>query len=64
MDGENVQSRFEKIHDDVHSMFYDNFSLFGLKAFIVLWALFVIVLAMRINNKWLLAGIIAYEVLP
>lgn len=39
-------------------------TLTGEKAFIVLCALFIVYLALTINNKWILAGIIAYEVLP
>lgn len=35
-----------------------------LKIIIIMWALFIIVLALFINNKWILAGILAYEVLP
>lgn len=36
-----------------------------LKTAIVLWALFVIVLVLfTVHNKWLLAGILLYEVLP
>lgn len=35
-----------------------------LKIVIILWALFVIGLALWIDNPWILAGILAYEVLP
>lgn len=35
-----------------------------LKTLIILWALFVIGLALWIDNPWLLAGILAWEVLP
>lgn len=35
-----------------------------LKVVIILWALFVIGLALWIDNPWILAGILAYEVLP
>lgn len=35
-----------------------------LKTAIILVALVLIVLALTVENKWLLAGILAYEVLP
>lgn len=41
-----------------------DFTLFGLKAAIILLALVFIFLALTINNKWVLGGILAYEVLP
>lgn len=41
-----------------------DFTLFGLRVVITLWALFVIVLAWTISNKWILGGILAYEILP
>jgi hypothetical protein len=44
--------------------FYDDFSLAALKTVIILWALFIICLALFVDSKWVLAGILAYEVLP
>ena len=36
-----------------------------LKTFIVIWAIFIIILAVFfVHNKWLLAAIMLYEVLP
>jgi len=35
-----------------------------LKALIILWSLFIIVLALVTESRWVLAGILAYEVLP
>jgi hypothetical protein len=43
---------------------YSQLSLVGLKAVIILLALGLIFLALSTNNKWLLAGELAYEVLP
>lgn len=48
-----VQAEFEK-----------DFTLAGLKVAIVLWALIVAIAALSIDNKWILAGMLAYEVLP
>jgi len=42
-----------------------DFTSTSLKTAIVLWAIFVIILTLFfIDNKWLLAGILLYEVLP
>lgn len=43
-----------------------DFTATMLKTAIVLWAIFVIFLVLFVldNNKWLLAGIFLYEVLP
>jgi len=59
-----VGEEVRKLKHDVQQAFYDDFTLFGLRSFIVFWALLIIILAFMINNKWILAGIIAYEVLP
>lgn len=39
-------------------------TLLSLKTLIIVWALFVILLTLVVDNKWLLTGILAYEVLP
>lgn len=45
--------------------FYDDFTVASLKTIIVVWAIGVILLVLFVvNDKWLLAGILAYEVLP
>lgn len=41
-----------------------DFTLTALRVIITLWALAVIVATWLIKNKWLLAGIAAYEMLP
>lgn len=43
---------------------YDEYSVLALKTFIIAWALLVIVAALYVDNKWLLAGILAWEILP
>jgi len=49
----------------LQTSFADNYTASTLKALIVLWALLVIVLALFVvDNPWILAGILAYEVLP
>ena len=51
--------------NNVRQSFYEDFTTAGLKTVIVLWALMVIfVVLFVVDNKWLLAGILAYEVLP
>ena len=43
----------------------EDFTATALKTAIVLWAIMVILLVVFIvDNKWLLAGILLYEVLP
>ena len=41
-----------------------DFTLTMLKLTIILWCLFIAWLALAINDKWILAGIMAYEFLP
>jgi hypothetical protein len=41
-----------------------DFTLLSLKALIIIWAIFVVALAIVVDNKWVLTGILAYEVLP
>lgn len=43
----------------------NNFTVTSLKTMIVIWALFIIILTVFfVDNEWLLAGILLYEVLP
>lgn len=42
----------------------ENWSLFGIRSAIIVVALILIFIALTNNNKWLLAGILAYEILP
>ena len=44
--------------------FNRDMTLTALRVVIILWALFVIGLALFVKNKWFLAGVLAYEVLP
>ena len=51
--------------DKVRQYFYDDFTAAALKTMIVLWAIVVILLVVFVvHNKWILAGILAYELLP
>lgn len=56
---------FKHTFRSIREHFQNDFTTATLKTLIVLWALFVIVLVLFfVDNKWLLAGILAYEVLP
>lgn len=44
--------------------FAHDFTKSSLKTIIILWAIFIIALTLVVDNVWLLAGILAYEVLP
>ena len=59
-----MKSFMEKEVATFRQKVFEDFSLTSLKVAIILWALFVIVLVLFVNNKWILAGILAYEVLP
>jgi hypothetical protein len=48
----------------IQQEFNKDFSLTALRVAIILWAIFVICLAIVVDNKWFLAGVLAYEVLP
>lgn len=48
----------------LRSQFNQDFTLYGLRWLITLWAIGVIVAAWLIDNRWILAGIAAYEMLP
>ena len=51
--------------NSVRQSFYDDFTVASLKTMIVLWAILIIFLVLFVvDNKWILAGILAYEVLP
>ncbi len=50
--------------EQVRAYFESNFTVAGLKLLIILWAIFVIIMALIVDSPWLLAGMLAYEVLP
>ena len=52
------------IKERIQSNFAKDYTLSGLRLLIIAWALFVIALAIIVDNKWILAGILAWEVLP
>lgn len=43
---------------------YDDVSLVGLKAVIIVLALILILIALSVNDKWILAGTLAWVLLP
>ena len=55
---------FAQLFKNIQRGAANDFTLFGLRMFITLWAVFVIILAWSIENKLILGGMIAYEVLP
>jgi len=57
-------SILKPIQKRVQSQFESDYTLAGLRLLIIAWAFFVIVLALIIDNKAVLAIILAYEVLP
>lgn len=54
----------DKLFQSVRVAANRDLTLVGLKTAIVAWSLVVIVLALSSNNKWMLAGLLAYEILP
>ena len=49
----------------IQQAFYEDYTASSLKLLIVLWAIFIIFLVLFVvDNKWVLAGILAYEILP
>lgn len=53
----NITSSLRKrLHDDIDEK--------GITVLIILWAALLIYLAITIKNKWVKAGILAWEILP
>lgn len=55
---------FQELFNQLRAEAANDFTMVGLRMAIVVWALFIIVLALTLKNKWVLAGILAYEILP
>ena len=55
---------FDKITNKVAARANNDLTLMGLRLTITVWALFVIFLAWYMDNKWFLAVLLAYEILP
>jgi hypothetical protein len=55
---------FAALFEQVRRSFQKNLTVTTLKSLIIMWALFIIVLTLFIDNEWVLAGMLAYEVLP
>ncbi len=49
---------------EVKQWFYEDYTVNVLKSLIIAWCLLVIVVTIFVDNKWVLAGILAYELLP
>lgn len=47
-----------------HEAAFEDFSLVGLKVAIIVVGLLLIFLALSVNNKWFLAGTLAWTLLP
>lgn len=56
--------KVSSVIETVRRQFEKDFTLAALKTTIILWSLIIIALAIIIDNKWVLAGVLAYEVLP
>jgi len=48
----------------VRSDFARDWTEAALRWTIIAWAIMVIILVLFVKNKWILAGILAYEILP
>lgn len=55
----------KELKNTVQNHFYSEYTETALRWFIILWSIGIIVLVLFVvRNKWILAGILAYEVLP
>lgn len=55
------------IKDHLHKIrlwMYKDWTNTGLTVALILWAVFIIFLAVVIQNKWIKTGILLYEILP
>jgi hypothetical protein len=57
-------STIKPLKEKIQGSFSKDYTLASLRLFIIAWAIFIIVISLIIDNKYILAGIIAYEVLP
>lgn len=56
---------YKQWFNQIKQNFYNDFTTTALKTIIVLWAIGIILLVVFVvDNKWVLAGIAAYEMLP
>jgi hypothetical protein len=53
-----------EVIEKIKKRFEADYTATSLKFMVIAWALFIIFLAIAIDNKVVLAGILAYEVLP
>ena len=54
----------EDAHTTVMQAAHEHFGTNALRTIIIVWALVIIAMALVIDNPWILAGILAWEVLP
>ena len=57
-------SLFTDIFDNFKNRLHRYHSVETLRILIILVSVFFIILALTINNKWILAGILLYQALP
>lgn len=55
---------FQEIKEETTRKLFKDYSTLTIKVIIIGWALFVIFLALYLENKWLLALLAAWEILP
>jgi hypothetical protein len=55
---------FAKLFNRVTSQANNDLTMTGLRLTLTAWALLVIFLAWYLDNKWALATLLAYEILP
>lgn len=55
---------FQEIKEETTRKLFKDYPTMTIKIIIIVWALFVIFLALYLENKWLLALLAAWEILP
>lgn len=60
-----IKEALEHPIEKVRQSFYQSYTAATLKILIIGWAIFIILLVLFVvDNPWILAGILAYEILP
>ena len=54
----------DRILEKVQTALAKDFTATALKLMIIAWAVLVVIVTLKTENKWFLAGILAYEILP
>lgn len=55
---------FADTKNKVSKQFADNYTVASLRMLIIAWAIFIVVLSLIVSNPVILAGILAWSVLP